>query len=270
MAVEKLFRETPFNGYNRDDVKEYIKNSDIKLKQFEEECRENCVLLEDQLSSLKSMNEELNIKVSSLNSELSEKREEILRLSSELEKFKNNELEQLNIINRKNSEVEELKKRLEELEKKFADIESASVPSPDDFENSIRQYLVRATKLKEEVEAGCGFISKEELYKELSEKDAKIKSLEDQLEQEKKERLSCEDIKNNVEKIKDDAKSEAAKIISDAAGEASRLRLETAQYCEKLISDAKESERSIRGRIDALKASVASIIGSVSDCGKNN
>ena len=33
MADEKLFRKTPFNGYNRDDVLQYLTDADLRQKE---------------------------------------------------------------------------------------------------------------------------------------------------------------------------------------------------------------------------------------------
>ena len=35
MSTQKLFRETAFNGYNRDDVREYIKKQDERIRELE-------------------------------------------------------------------------------------------------------------------------------------------------------------------------------------------------------------------------------------------
>ena len=35
MAIEKTFRETPFNGYNRDDVNAFVRKRDEEFKETE-------------------------------------------------------------------------------------------------------------------------------------------------------------------------------------------------------------------------------------------
>ena len=46
MADEKLFRKTPFNGYNRDDVLQYLTDADLRQK-------EKIAAYEDQIQALK-------------------------------------------------------------------------------------------------------------------------------------------------------------------------------------------------------------------------
>ncbi len=267
MATEKLFRETPFNGYNREDVKAYLKDLDIQKKEFEERCREDCVRLEEQLESQKAEIEKLNGMLTELNERMTAKTDENLRLSSELLSLKNRELEQANIITEKTEELLTLQKQLEQANLKIQAAEKKEKPSESVgtvFEENIRRCIEKANRLKREVEQGYLRTSSEDEYKrKLEEKDKTIRDMEGRWEQCKKDYAVYLDVRNNAEQIKNDARSKAEQIIAEAKKQADEIILAAKQTSDRIIAEAKENEESIRARVDSLKASVESIINTI-------
>lgn len=270
MAIEKTFRETPFNGYNRDDVNAFVRKRDEEFKETEAELKSRC----DELSE---ENSELNELVSSLNKQIEEKIHENFELTEEIMRLKNAELEQNNCICEKVAVIEELQKKNRELEELYNSLKGNAEHQENilkqqetklsdlsdknkEFEANLQSYIQNANKLREEAEAGLAINSKiTELQKVIDEKDAKIKTLEASWEQCKKDYLLYQEVKNSVSKITDEAKRQADSIISEANNKRERILSEASDEANGIVAKAKVGTDEIKSMLGNLKKAVLDI-----------
>ncbi len=236
MAKEKIFRETPFNGYNRDDVMAYIAEIDKK-------------------------NTELRA------ADIQEKNS----LAADLE-AKTQEVEKLNgVIDSLNFAVEEKTAAYDELAKEFeaykAETENkASLPAPETVEAEKKEYEAKIAALTAELEAAKAKISEQEeqirsqienictlqatqdtsslvrtkldeAEKAIAEKDEKINFLQQGWEQYKKNYGRYLEIADSAEKIVADAHTEAGKILASAEENAAKTKAAALKEKQEILDN---------------------------------
>lgn len=270
MTIEKTFRETPFNGYNRDDVNTYIRKKDEEFKAVEAE-------LNTKYDTIKEENERLHSLAESLNVRVEEQARENLELSEEVMRLRNSELEQNSCICEKTAVIEELQKKNKQLEELYSNLKGDAEHREEilrnqenrlsdlsdknkEFEASLQDYIRNANKLKEEAEAGLAINNKiAELNEVISAKDEKIKELEENWEKCKKDYLLYREIKNRIEKITDEAKKQADTIISEAHTQRMQILSETEKEANEIVEKAKYGTAEIRTMLANLKKAVFDI-----------
>lgn len=272
--MEKMFRETPFNGYNRDDVNAYVRKKDEEYKELE-------ASMKKQKSEYDEENRKLNELVGSLNQMLEDKIKENLDLSEEVMRLKNSELEQNNCICEKIAVIDELQKKNRDLEELYNSLkgnaehqetllkqQETKLTDLSDknrqFEENLQSYIQNANKLREEAEAGLAINSKiEELNKVIEEKDNKIKSLEANWEQCKKDYMLYQEVKSSVEKINSEAKKQADTIIANANARRERIIEEANSAAENIVKKAQGGTAEIKEMLANLKKAVSEINGKI-------
>lgn len=270
MTIEKLFRETPFNGYNRDDVNAYLKKQDENFKEIEASLRKQAEENDEE-------NKKLSDLVDSLNKQIEEKIQENLELTEEVMRLKNAELEQSNCICEKIAVIDELQAKNRELTELYDSLkgnaehqenllkqQETKLTSLSDknkeFEENLQSYIRNANKLREEAEAGLAINAKvEELSKIIEEKDNKIKSLEASWEQCKKDYVLYQGVKNSVGKITDEAKKQAENIIGAANEKRESIIAEAHVSAAEIVEKAKNETVEIKDMLTNLKKAVLEI-----------
>ncbi len=270
MAMEKMFRETPFNGYNRDDVNAYVRRQDEEFKALEAD-------LKRQYEDTREENSKLKEIVDTLNKKLEEKMQENLELSESIMTLKNAELEKNNCICEKTAALDELSKRNQELSELYnklkgnAEHQETLIKQQEtkltdlsdknkEFEANLQSYIQNANKLREEAEAGLAINAKiTELNKIIEEKDNKIKALEANWNQCKKDYLLYQEVKNSVGKITDEAKKQAESIINAANEKREKIISEANGEAEGIVEKAKGNTAEIKEMLANLKNAVLDI-----------
>ncbi len=270
MAIEKMFRETPFNGYNRDDVNAYVRRQDEEFKELESDLRR-------QFDETNEENIKLNELVGSLNRQIEEKIQENLELTEEILRLRNSELEQTNCICEKTAVIDELQKKNKELEELYNSLKGNAEHQESilkqqetklsdlsdknkEFEANLQSYIQNANKLREEAEAGLAINSKiADLNKIIEEKDNKIKALEANWEQCKKDYLLYQEVKNSVSKITDEAKRQADSIVVAANEKREKILAEANNEANGIVEKAKVGTVEIKEMLTNLKKAVLDI-----------
>ncbi len=270
MAIEKMFRETPFNGYNRADVNAYVRRQDEEFKELESDLRR-------QFDETNEENIKLNELVGSLNRQIEEKIQENLELTEEILRLRNSELEQTNCICEKTAVIDELQKKNKELEELYNSLKGNAEHQESilkqqetklsdlsdknkEFEANLQSYIQNANKLREEAEAGLAINSKiADLNKIIEEKDNKIKALEANWEQCKKDYLLYQEVKNSVSKITDEAKRQADSIVVAANEKREKILEEANNEANGIVEKAKVGTVEIKEMLTNLKKAVLDI-----------
>lgn len=270
MAIDRLFRETPFNGYNRDDVNAYIKKADEQAKYAEND-------LKKQYDEVAAEVAKLNELVNSLNKLIETKNKENLELTDEIMRLKNRELEQKSCICEKTAVIDELTKKNSELTGLYENLRGSSEKQEEklkqqenkltdlssknrEFEENLQSCIQNSNRLREEAEAGLGTNAKiAELKAVIAEKDAKIQALEANWGQCKKDYLVYQEVKGSVDRITQEAKRQADATVASANAKRESILREAAEAAEKLVEKAKYGTTDIKKMLDNLKNAVAEI-----------
>ena len=270
MAMEKMFRETPFNGYNRDDVNAYVRKQDEEFKALESD-------LKRQFEDTQEENYKLKELVDTLNKKLEAQMQENLELSEEIMSLKNAELEKNNCICEKTAALDELQRRNQELSELYnklkgnAEHQETLIKQQEtkltdlsdknkEFEANLQNYIQNANKLREEAEAGLAINAKiAELNKIIEDKDNKIKALEANWNQCKKDYLLYQEVKNSVGKITDEAKKQAEAILSSANEKREKILSDADIEAKNIVEKAKGGTAEIKEMLANLKNAVLEI-----------
>lgn len=239
MAKNGLFRETPFNGYNRNDVLEYIKEQDLTLTELKSEAEK----FDEEKTRYISEIEELKEKISEFN-----KNKEVT--NEELKK-----------------DYENLKKENERLEKEITNRESM-IAVFDDMKNIETDKNQEAfLSLNEECNILKSTLQKKDetidkLKAEITEKEEIITLFQDEilsasekfeaLEEELKKITKEYENTNIVSEISNDATSETEEMITSAKIK-SEYMIKNARY---FAYSTKEKLLSVRKTIDNALADI--------------
>ena len=235
MSTQKLFRETAFNGYNRDDVREYIKKQDERIRELETSLADSEAIRASEQQEAQAEIEKLNGIIESLNGVLDEKNKENLELTEQVMQLKNALLEQANALQEKVNAIELLRKELDDVNAMYSELransdkqsekiaeQSERLSALDDknkqVEDDLRTYIERSEKLKNEAEGDLLAGSKlRELEATIAQKDERIKFLEDNWNQHKADYNVYTEVKNNVENILSGANKKADETLKNAS-----------------------------------------------------
>lgn len=223
MATERILRETPFNGYNRDDVKAYIRKQDDKIKDLENSITLMGEEKEESELSLKKEIERLNEEIRALNDTLSQRADENFTLSEQIMKQKDTVIDQVAAIQQKTSDLDTLRAENEALKK--------------DIDRQVESIIK-------------GKIS--EYESQIKAKDERIKFFEGIWDQAKKDYAVYTDVRKNVDEIMADAKSKAEEIISAANEEANAIRNKASEDRIKVDNDIDGLKKKLESFIDTL------------------
>jgi chromosome segregation ATPase len=300
----KLFRETPFNGYNREDVVNYITKQDQEARELEESYKRDLSVSAAELSSAKAEIEKLKSIIDTLNRTIEEKTESYNELNEEHNQLKNRLLEQSAALTEKSESAEKLQEKFENLSNRYDDLNkkvnnqekliSELKTQNEEQSNSLREYIEKVCLLQAASDNDSTMKTKMAEYQRLlAEKDEKIKSLENNWDQCKRDYAVYIDVRNNVDKILNQAKAQADEIIRNAdmkAGEiinegkreketitgkineelnsilinatkeSDRIIKNAKEHAENIINSAKLSTAETKEKLMQLKNSVSSII----------
>jgi len=191
MRKDKLFKETPFNGYRRNDVIEYIEDLDRDFSMRKEEYENRISDLSFQLKQSQSVVEELEVKNAELEAELN-----ILRESEAVAVKEKNEA--LLHFSEMSLSFEALQHKIAEQTEKLAALNSS-------FED-----INAVTNIKDSKIAELEALVKN--YREQESVFAEVQNCIDEV---------LADVRAEAEQIKEDAKKEAESIIAHANARAS-------------------------------------------------
>lgn len=230
MKNEKLFRETPFGGYKREDVLSYIEALDNTHKAAIEELNERILELNDQLSEdarqRASMEKELEIKTG---------------IAAEGEALKT-ELEE------KNARIEELLKRCEELSLQTEAVANTCEALTKELEKTKSGFSC------DKLQGGICVAVTEQADKLLS--DA---------EKQAKQKIS--DAEEQASGIILKARMEAQAMITEAEGQTDALARQVSDEAHEIISmtvrEAKEIINTAKTQSDGILADSAKSIGKI-------
>ncbi|MDF2685221.1 MAG: hypothetical protein K0S55_402 [Clostridia bacterium] len=227
MQNTKLFRETPFNGYNREDVVNYITKQDQETRELEENYKREVSASTTELAASKNEIEKLKSIIDTLNSTIEEKIESYNELNEEYNQLKNKLLEQSAVLTDKSEMADKLQDKFENLSNRYDDLNkkvnnqekliSELKEQNEEQNNSIREYIEKVCILQAASDNDSTMKTRIAEYQRLlAEKDEKIKSLENNWDQCKKDYAVYIDVRNNVDKILNQAKAQADEIIKNA------------------------------------------------------
>ena len=247
----KLFRETPFNGYNREDVVNYITKQDQETRELEENYRHEISSSTVELTATKEEIAKLKSIIDSLNRTISEKTESYDELYEEHNQLKNKFLEQSTTLTDKSELVEKLQEKFEGLSSRYDDLynkinDQANLISElrtqnEEQDNSLREYIEKVCNLQAASDnESATRIQITEYQRLIAEKDEKIKALENNWDNCKKDYTIYIDVRNNVDKILNQARLQADEIIKNANTEADEII--KSGNCEKDVITGKINE----------------------------
>ena len=254
MAKEKLFRETPFNGYNRDDVMEYIAEADRKhTEERAADIQEKNALAAEVEEKTKEI-EKLNGVIDSLNFAIDEKTKAYDELSAEFDAFKEKHApadgptpEELTARNN------EMAEKIEHLTAKLADAEK----KVSEQEDQIRGYIETVCELQSAQQSSVDVrVKLGEAEKTIAEKDEKISFLQQGWEQYKRNYGKYLEIADSADRIVADAREEAAKILAAAEDSAAATKAAAQKEKETIIDN-------INGEIQLLIANAVKESGRI-------
>lgn len=242
MAKEKLFRETPFNGYNRDDVADYIAEMDKRNSQERQDDLEEIENLRASLEEKDAEIEKLNEVIRSLNFTLDEKNREMEAVTANAEtEAPEPETEEPEVPAAEEPVEKLIPVASPEQEAKIADLtaklsEAKAVIA--DQEQQIREYIEKVCLL-EAADHNDAEIQKKlsEAEAALEEKDRKIEFLRQGWEQYKKNYGKYMEVSDSADSILADAQKEAAKILEDARDSANLIKNSASKEKESIIED---------------------------------
>lgn len=283
MADEKLFRKTPFNGYNRDDVLQYLTDADLRQKEkiaayqdqiqalkeaagngLAEKLREEKNRLAEKIGTLRkqaeeersaateSESKEQNPAVFQLKKDLTEARNELTDLTALCACLAKNEAK-TDDYRAFQKELEELRAqdpRTEELRETVAGQEEQIrqlTEQNETLQNAQAEWLAAKVRLSEtELRV---YEEKEQvraLEKLIEEKDEKIRGIEEAWEESKQKFLSTQKEQEAAGMIVTEAEAKAEAIIAEAETERQkRLEAINTEIKNILSGAVRESEKII-------------------------
>ena len=219
MSTQKLFRETAFNGYNRDDVREYIKKQDERIRELETAAADSEAIRQSEQADAQAEIEKLNNIIASLNEVIDEKNKENLELTEQVMQLKNALLEQTTALQEKVTAIDSLRNELAEITELYNNLKNDSSKQSEQLaaqseklsaldnknkrvEDDLKTYIERSEKLKQEAESDLLAGSKfRELEATIAQKDERIKFLESNWNMHKNDYNVYTEVKNNVSVI---------------------------------------------------------------------
>ena len=258
MKKETLFKETPFNGYKRDDVINYITELDTQLRDAEQIYEKHIKESSAELNKVKFEFENLNRELTELKRVLDEKQEYINELNEQnknltksleesremaetlysgLSKQMNDAAEYSKKLEDKDTEYKKLEEYAKEILNQNNDLKSKN----EEYKNSVNGYIIKISE-------------QDALIEELRKKDAEYsKYIEEYLEIKNNIDSVLDDVIKKAEEIKQNANREAVKIIEDAKKERSRiLNRENIRSSASLPGNYKQNI-SIKDKLSRLK-----------------
>ncbi len=236
MAKEKIFRETPFNGYNRDDVMAYIaeidkKNTELRAADIQEKNS-----LAADLEAKTQEVEKLNGVIDSLNFAVEEKTAAYDELAKEFEAYKT---ENENKVGLPAPEAIEAEKK--EYEAKIAaltaELEAAKAKISDQ-EDQIRSQIENICALQATQDTSSLVRARlDEAEKAIAQKDEKINFLQQGWEQYKKNYGKYLEIADSAEKIVADAHTEAGQILASAEESAAKTKAAALKEKQEILDN---------------------------------
>ncbi len=236
MAKEKIFRETPFNGYNRDDVMAYIAEIDKKNTELRAaDIQEKNSLAADLEAKVQEV-EKLNGVIDSLNFAVEEKTAAYDELSAEFEAYKAEMEKKSNL-----PDPETIKAEKEELASKLAAV-------TEELAEARRTVYAQEEQIRTQLETICTLQATQdtsslvrtrldEAEKAIAQKDEKINFLQQGWEQYKKNYGKYLEVADSAEKIVADAHTEAGQILASAEESAAKTKAAALKEKQEILDN---------------------------------
>lgn len=210
-----LLKKTPFNGYNRDQVIEYITQMDKSMRNMQETYERQIADITDALSQANACIESLHQSANVLSQNLKDKQIEADAAKEEMDKA-------IIELSKQKSIASELNEKLQQSEKLL---------------NDNIQIIQQSKKLREELAQAKELISQ---------KDEEIAQLKEDIQ-------LCVDIKNNIDQILTEVKLEAKQIKDDAQKQADEILSAAKNIKARTNRDVSLKKTDIMNKVMRLK-----------------
>jgi chromosome segregation ATPase len=236
MAKEKIFRETPFNGYNRDDVMAYIAEIDKKNTELRAADVQEKNSLAADLEAKTQEVEKLNGVIDSLNFAVEEKTAAYDELAKEFEAYKA-ENESKAALPDPEVVAAEKKEYEDKIAVLTAELEAAKAKISEQ-DDQIRSQIENICTLQATQDTSTAVRARlEDAEKSIAERDEKINFLQQGWEQYKKNYGKYMELAESAEKIINDAHSEAGKILASAEDSAAKTKAAALKEKQEILDN---------------------------------